>query len=51
MEVNLLKPIRDGVDDDELTEIIREAIWWKPWGHGLEQGVIPLTRVMSEIGG
>lgn len=51
MEVNLLKPIRDGVDDDELTEIIKEAIWWKPWGHGLEQNVIPLTRVMSEIGG
>jgi cyclic pyranopterin phosphate synthase len=35
----------------ELVEIITKAIWWKPWGHGLDQDVIPLNRVMSEIGG
>ena len=43
--------MRDGVGDDELMSIIRKGIWWKPWGHGLAQDVIPLNRVMSEIGG
>lgn len=50
-EVNLLDPLREGVDDQTLEEIIRKAIWWKPWGHGLAEDVIPLNRVMSEIGG
>ena len=50
-EVDLLTPMRDGADDDELLGIIRKGIWWKPWGHGLAQDVIPLNRVMSEIGG
>jgi cyclic pyranopterin phosphate synthase len=31
--------------------MILDGIWHKPWGHGLEQGIIPLNRVMSEIGG
>jgi cyclic pyranopterin phosphate synthase len=50
-EVNLLQPMRDGASDEELKEIITDAIWWKPWGHGLANDVIPLNRVMSEIGG
>jgi cyclic pyranopterin phosphate synthase len=50
-ELDVISPMRSGADDIELTEMIREAIWWKPWGHGLEQDVIPLNRVMSEIGG
>jgi cyclic pyranopterin phosphate synthase len=50
-EVDLLTPMRDGASDDELNGIIRKGIWWKPWGHGLAQDVIPLNRVMSEIGG
>lgn len=50
-ELDLISPLRSGADDVELTEMIREAIWWKPWGHGLEQDVIPINRVMSEIGG
>jgi cyclic pyranopterin phosphate synthase len=50
-ELDLITPLRSGMDDDELTALIKEAIWWKPWGHGLEQDVIPLNRVMSEIGG
>ena len=50
-ELDVISPMRNGADDVELTEMIREAIWWKPWGHGLEQDVIPLNRVMSEIGG
>lgn len=51
MEVNLIDPLREGADDGELKQIIEEAIWWKPWGHGLDNDVIPLNRVMSEIGG
>lgn len=50
-ELDLIGPLRSGADDVELTEMIREAIWWKPWGHGLEKDIIPLNRVMSEIGG
>ncbi|GMQ77736.1 MAG: GTP 3',8-cyclase MoaA [Anaerolineae bacterium] len=50
-EVNLINPIRDGANNRELKEIIEGAIWWKPWGHGLEEDIIPLNRVMSEIGG
>jgi cyclic pyranopterin phosphate synthase len=50
-EVNLMPPLRSGASDEELKEIITEAIWWKPWGHKLDQDIIPLNRVMSEIGG
>lgn len=50
-EVDLLTPLRAGATDDELERIIREGVWWKPWGHGLAQNVVPLNRVMSEIGG
>jgi len=50
-EVNLITPMRDGASDQELIELIEEAIWWKPWGHGLARDIIPLNRVMSEIGG
>jgi len=51
MEVDLLTPLRSGASDAELREMIEEAIWLKPWGHGLAHDVIPLNRVMSEIGG
>lgn len=50
-ELDLLAPLRNGATDAELVEIIEKAIWWKPWGHGLAKDVIPLNRVMSEIGG
>jgi len=36
---------------DELRQLILDGIWNKPWGHGLSDGLIPLNRVMSEIGG
>jgi len=51
MEVDLLTPLREGASDPELTGIIEDAIWWKPWGHGLADDIIPLDRIMSEIGG
>jgi GTP 3',8-cyclase len=50
-EVDLLTPLRHGASDTELVDIIEEAIWWKPWGHGLGENLIPLNRGMSEIGG
>lgn len=50
-EVDLLTPLRAGASQEELRQLILEGIWYKPWGHGLAEGVIPLNRVMSEIGG
>jgi len=50
-EVDLMTPLRSGATDNELIDILKEGIWWKPWGHQLDQDVIPLNRVMSEIGG
>lgn len=50
-EVDLMTPLRDGASDEELKTQITEGIWWKPWGHGLGEDIVPLNRVMSEIGG
>ncbi len=50
-EVDLLKPLRSGATLEQLRQLILDGIWVKPWGHGLEEGLIPLNRVMSEIGG
>ncbi len=50
-EGDLLTPLRRGATDGELEALIRSLIWRKPWGHGLPEGVIPLERVMSQIGG
>jgi cyclic pyranopterin phosphate synthase len=50
-EGDLLTPLRSGASDAELESMIRSLIWRKPWGHGLPDGVIPLERVMSQIGG
>ncbi|HEY2982195.1 MAG TPA: GTP 3',8-cyclase MoaA [Anaerolineales bacterium] len=50
-EVDLLTPLRAGATLEELRHWILNGVWDKPWGHGLAEGVIPLNRVMSEIGG
>lgn len=50
-EVDLLTPLRNGASEDELRQIILDGVWWKPWGHGLAEDVIPINRVMSQIGG
>jgi len=50
-EVDLLTPLRSGATLEDLRRLILDGIWMKPWGHGLAEGVIPLNRVMSEIGG
>ena len=50
-EVDLLTPLRQGASDLALKDLIQTAVWHKPWGHGLAHNVIPLNRVMSDIGG
>lgn len=50
-EVDLLTPLRSGAGIAELRQLIIDGLWNKPWGHGLAEGVIPLNREMSEIGG
>jgi cyclic pyranopterin phosphate synthase len=50
-EVDLLTPLRAGASLADLRQVILDGIWMKPWGHGLADGLIPLNRVMSEIGG
>jgi cyclic pyranopterin phosphate synthase len=50
-EVDLLTPLRAGASNEELQAVIERGIWWKPWGHGLAHDVVPVSRVMSQIGG
>ena len=50
-EVDLLTPLRAGASMGELRQLILDGLWQKPWGHGLADGIIPLNREMSEIGG
>jgi cyclic pyranopterin phosphate synthase len=50
-EVDLLTPLRLGATTSDLRNLIVDGLWQKPWGHALAQGVIPLNRGMSEIGG
>ena len=50
-EVDLLTPLRSGATMSDLCKLIIDGLWQKPWGHALAQGVIPLNREMSEIGG
>ena len=50
-EIDLLTPLRAGATDGELRAMVLEAVWNKPWGHGLAEGAIATNRVMSQIGG
>ena len=51
-ETDLRSPIRAGADDDELEQIIRDAVWRKELKHHVgEPGFIQPTRSMSAIGG
>jgi cyclic pyranopterin phosphate synthase len=50
-EIDVLTPLREGASLHELRQLIIQAIWEKPWGHGLAERAIPLNRAMSEIGG
>lgn len=50
-EVDLRTAIRAGAGVAEVEQIIRHAVYCKPWGHGLPAGVLPTRRGMSELGG
>ncbi len=51
-ETDLRGPLRDGADDDELAQIIRDAVWLKELKHHVgEPGFILPARSMSAIGG
>jgi len=50
-EIDLLTPLRGGASLEEMKRLVLDAVWQKPWGHGLANGEIPLNRGMSEIGG
>jgi cyclic pyranopterin phosphate synthase len=50
-EGDLLTPLRNGAGDEQMEKLIRSLVFRKPWGHDLADGVIPLQRVMSQIGG
>ncbi len=51
-ETDLRGPMRAGAGDDELVQVIREAVWRKELKHQVnEPGFIQPSRTMSSIGG
>jgi GTP 3',8-cyclase len=51
-ETDLRGPLRDGADDGELEQIVRDAIWRKELKHHVsEPGFRQPPRTMSRIGG
>jgi len=51
-ETDLRGPIRDGADDAEIEQIIRDAVWRKELKHHVgEPGFVQPARSMSAIGG
>ena len=50
-EADLRPLLRGGADDAAITAFIRKAVHLKPWGHGLADHVMSVSRGMSEIGG
>jgi cyclic pyranopterin phosphate synthase len=51
-ETDLRTPLRDGVGDDDLAQLIRDAVWRKELKHRVnEPGFVQPARTMSAIGG
>lgn len=50
-EIDLRTALRAGASQADLEAIIRHAVYEKPWGHGLPDGVLPTMRGMSQLGG
>lgn len=50
-ELDLRPLLRAGATDAALRAALRDGIWRKPWGHGLHDGLLPVGRGMSQIGG
>jgi GTP 3',8-cyclase len=50
-ELDLRAAIRGGATLTEIEQLIRHAVYVKPWGHGLPDNVLPTLRGMSQLGG
>jgi cyclic pyranopterin phosphate synthase len=51
-ETDLRRPLREGASDDELEQIVRDAVWRKELKHHVnEPGFVQPARTMSAIGG
>lgn len=50
-EVDLLTPLRAGAANETLRALIERNLYRKPWGHQLSDDIVPVGRVMSQIGG
>jgi len=51
-ETDLLSLVRGAADDEEITRVIRDAVWKKEPGHKINQpDFVPASRSMSQIGG
>lgn len=50
-ELNFRDVLRDGGSHEDLAALFRRAIWAKPKGHQLQEGIHPENRTMSQIGG
>jgi cyclic pyranopterin phosphate synthase len=51
-ETDLRGPLRAGATDDDLEEVVRDAVWRKEAKHRVnEPGFVPPPRTMSAIGG
>ncbi|MCS7287112.1 MAG: GTP 3',8-cyclase MoaA [Anaerolineae bacterium] len=50
-EVDIKAALRAGATDEELREVIKEAVRLKPERHNLEASSFPRGRAMAEIGG
>ncbi|MEM7536944.1 MAG: GTP 3',8-cyclase MoaA, partial [Chloroflexota bacterium] len=50
-EFDLLTPLREGWSFEELRTLMRDGVYGKPWGHGLDDGFFAENRAMNQIGG
>ena len=51
-ETDLRAPLRDGSSDEEIAQIVRDAVWRKELKHRVnDPGFVQPARTMSRIGG
>ena len=50
-EVDLLTELRQGASFEEMRTLMRDGAYHKPWGHGLDDGIVAESRSMNQIGG
>jgi cyclic pyranopterin phosphate synthase len=50
-EVDLRTPLRSGATDEDIRDLFRLTVKHKPYEHRLEDGIAPVGRNMSQIGG